>query len=296
MSSPLLRRLGSACVALLVIAGAPIASTAQASTVHRPLVTRGSTYLALGDSVSFGYEEASVVPAPDYADAASFINFPQIVGQNLGLHVVNLACPGETSGSFINASAPSNGCESAPAGGAGYRTLFPLHVKYTGSQLQYAMTYLKSHRNVRLISLMIGANDAFLCQGTTSDNCASELGATAAKISTNVGTILSTLRHQAHYAGQIVIVDYYSLDYAAPTDNAVTAALNTAMNVEGRRYGAEIANSYGAFATASVHSGDDTCTAGLLTQLGMPGACGVHPSVAGQTLLASTLEGAITFG
>jgi hypothetical protein len=45
-----------------------------------------------------------------------------------------------------------------------------------------------------------------------------------------------------------------------------------------------------------VHSGNDTCTAGLLTQLGNPMTCGVHPSVAGQTLLASTVANAIKIG
>jgi hypothetical protein len=39
-------------------------------------VTKGSGYLALGDSVTFGYEEPQVVPAPNYADASSFTADP----------------------------------------------------------------------------------------------------------------------------------------------------------------------------------------------------------------------------
>ncbi len=54
----------------------------------------------------------------------------------------------------------------------GYRTMFPLHVKYSGSQLDYAVSYLKTHKNVRLVSLMIGANDLFVCEETTADHCA----------------------------------------------------------------------------------------------------------------------------
>ncbi|MGP0049464.1 MAG: hypothetical protein ACLPZR_11545 [Solirubrobacteraceae bacterium] len=47
-----------------------------------------------------------------------------------------------------------------------------------------------------------------------------------------------------------------------------------------------LADAYRTFALASARSGNDTCTAGLLTQLGSAGTCGVHPSYAGQALLA----------
>src|ERR1700729_1475246 len=107
-------------------------------------VVPGSQYLALGDSVTFGYMESSVVPAPNYADAASFLGYPELLGSELHLTVANAACSGETSSSLIDATAPSNGCENSPGGGPGYRTLFPLHGKYRGSQLDYAVSYLKT--------------------------------------------------------------------------------------------------------------------------------------------------------
>jgi hypothetical protein len=40
--------------------------------------------------------------------------------------------------------------------------------------------------------------------------------------------------------------------------------------------------------------GGSTCGAGLLTQLGMPGNCGIHPSYAGQALLAEALAKVVT--
>ena len=48
----------------------------------RTPVTKGSTYLALGDSVTFGYEEPQVVPAPNYQDASSFIAYPELLGSS----------------------------------------------------------------------------------------------------------------------------------------------------------------------------------------------------------------------
>jgi lysophospholipase L1-like esterase len=259
-------------------------------------VTPGSGYLALGDSVTFGYMEPTVVPAPDYGDASSFDAYPEMLGSELGLKVANPACPGETSASLLNTTALSNGCESTPTGSTdgAYRAANPLHVTYTGSQMAYANTYLKSHPGTRLVSLMIGANDGFACQETTTDGCASELPSVLSSITKNVHTILNNVRTKDHYNGQLVIVDYYSLDYTSALDNGESQALNSAMAAGAKGFHVRFANAYQTFAVASVHSGNNTCTAGLLTQLvNASTPCGVHPSVAGQTLLASTVANAI---
>src|SRR5947209_479347 len=148
-----------AALTMLVVLGLPAVAGAR-RPVRTPGLTPGSRYLALGDSVTFGYEESAVVPAPNYHDAASFISYPQLVGQALHLKVVNAACPGETAASLINPNGPSNGCESTPkAPNVGYRRSFPLHVSYKGSQLAFAVAYLRAHPDTRLVSLMIGAND-----------------------------------------------------------------------------------------------------------------------------------------
>jgi lysophospholipase L1-like esterase len=260
-------------------------------------ITKGSTYLALGDSVTFGYEEPTVVPAPNYPDASSFIGYPELLGSELHLNVVNAACPGETSASLINPTAQSNGCENTPGqGNVGYRTLYPLHAHYTGSQLAFAVSYLKKHRNVRLVSLMIGANDGFLCQETTADHCTSgtELAAVLASVGTNVKTILSKIRKQAHYNGQLAIVNYYSTDYADATASAESAALNQVVDGAAKPFHVEVADGYGELEAGAAHSGGNTCTAGLLTQLtGASTPCGVHPSYAGASLLAQAVEKAI---
>ncbi|HEY5429369.1 MAG TPA: SGNH/GDSL hydrolase family protein [Solirubrobacteraceae bacterium] len=255
-------------------------------------VVPGSQYLALGDSVTFGYMESQVVPAPDYQNAAAFLGYPEQLGAELHLSVANASCPGETSSSLVNVSAPSNGCENNPAHtSSNYRTSYPLHASYRGSQLAFALSYLRTHHNVRLVTLMIGANDFFVCQETTSDSCAStaEQNATAASVTRNIHTILSAVRSKARYEGQIVIVNYYSLNYASPTDNGLSLLLNKVQDSAAAPFHVKIADGYGELEAASVHSGDDTCTAGLLTQIG-PGMCGIHPSYAGQALLAQVLE------
>lgn len=288
------------CIAALLVLGG---GAALAKSKPKPVVPAknlpvipGSQYLALGDSVTFGYMEPTVVPAPNYGDAASFPGYPEQLGARLRLSVANASCPGETSASLINASAPSNGCENSPSHNPAdnYRT-HPLHVKYTGSQLSFALSYLHSHHNVRLITLMIGANDFFLCQETTSDGCASEQTATAVKVTRNIRTILSAIRNKAHYNGQLVIVNYYSLNYSVPAINAQSQLLNKVQDAAAKPFGVKIADGYGEFGAASAHSGNNTCTAGLLTQLSA-GGCGIHPSYAGQALLSTALEKAIRIG
>jgi lysophospholipase L1-like esterase len=268
-------------VAALLVAAAP------AAAAPKP-VTRGSTYLALGDSVVFGYQESGVVPAPDYSHATNFLGYPELLGRALHLRVVNTSCPGETSASLIDASKPSNGCEDA------YRKNFPLHARYAGNQLTFAVKFLKRHRNTRLVSLTVGANDYFLCQKTTADHCGSpaEQSATLSKIGTNVGKILAAIRNKAHYRGQLAIVNYYSLDYSSAAVTALSAQFNTAVRKPLKRFHAVLADGFGAFRAAALHSGGKTCAAGLLTQLST-GSCGIHPSYAGQTLLASALARAI---
>jgi lysophospholipase L1-like esterase len=273
----------TAAVLIGLIAGIVVVPTASAAT-----------YLALGDSVSFGYQEPDVVPAPDYSNARGFVGWPEHTGRALHLKVVNASCPGETSESLIDASAQAFGCENTAGNtDAGYRTHFPLHVKYRGSQLSFAVSYLRKHPKTRLVSLMIGANDLFLCQATTSDGCVSELRATYAKIARNVKRILSRIRNKAGYRGRIVLMRYYALKYGSDPLVPVVRGLNTAASNAARPYRVRVADGFGEWRRATGHSGGDSCTAGLLTQLGAPGKCGVHPSWSGQALLSQALIRAI---
>jgi lysophospholipase L1-like esterase len=288
----------SAAVAFALLGGTAVAK--KPAKPKKPAakslpVVPGSQYLALGDSVTFGFMESKVVPAPNYSDPASFPGYPEQIAAALRLKVANAACPGETSSSLINPAAQSNGCENNPAHtSSNYRTLHPLHVRYKGSQLAYAVSYLHSHHNVRLVSLMIGANDFFVCQETTKDFCQSsaEQAPVARTLIKNIHTILSAIRNKAHYRGQIVILNYYSLDYSSPVINRNSLLLNQVQDTGAKPFHVEFADGYGELGAAAAHSGGHTCAAGLLTQLST-GGCGVHPSYAGQALLAQAVEKAI---
>jgi lysophospholipase L1-like esterase len=282
------------CAAAAAVPAGAGASTGGAAPVAS--VTAGSGYLALGDSVSFGYEEGGVVPKPNYKNAASFRGFPEILARELHLKVVNVSCPGETTASLINPRARSNGCENSPGQPkVGYRRAFPLHVRYVGSQLAYAVHYLKVHRDVSLVSLMIGANDGFLCTETTKDGCTSksEMAALGRRITHNVHHILAAIRQKAHYQGQLVIVNYYSPFRAYDPRSKL---LNHIVDSAAKPFHVLLAKGFAEFHLGDGHSGRNACTAGLLTQLGKPGDCGIHPSYAGQSLLAQAVEKVIRIG
>src|ERR1700722_3691911 len=165
--------------------------------------------LVLGDSVAFGYI-ASVGFEYFYTDAENFIGFANDLGHRLDLGVVNASCPGETTGSFLSATAPDNGCRA-------YRGLFPLHVDYKSTQLEFAAAYLKHYREVRLVTITLGSNDGFLLEQSCASNptpalvtACIEAGAPAflAAVAGNMQKILADLRATG-YAGKIVVTNYY---------------------------------------------------------------------------------------
>ena len=301
-----LRRLpGVLLLAVLVLAGAVLAGTGcsagsrpAASTAPRaPAVAAAARpgpagrYLALGDSIAFGYRPPQVRPAPDYYDPADFTGYPEDVGRALGLSVVNAACPGETSASMINTRAPSNGCERNAANGPGYRPALPLHVSYPGSQLDFAVGYLQQHPDTRLVTIGIGGNDLFRCQELTDHCRGAVLSQTLAATTANLDLILATLRGQAGYQHTLVVVGYYAVNYRDLPFVHQIEALNAALAGPAARYGATVADMFSAFRAASAGHGDDTCTAGLTFAL--PGGCDLHPTARGQQLMASVVERAI---
>jgi len=203
------------CVAAL--AAALLAPAAGAAKI-------GGTYLALGDSLAYGYHHAQfyeeletkgfVEPSTfeqgyvnDFAAALKLVN--------PSLKVIDDGCPGETSETFINGATPYP--TSAYCAGGKTGSPFPkvfLHNSYPGTQLEAALTTLKANPNVSPITLDIGANDAlqFLeheCGFPKEDKCGeAQFAALYAKVGVNVGHILSEL-HKAAPNAQIVLVGIY---------------------------------------------------------------------------------------
>lgn len=243
----------------------------------------GHPYLALGDSITFGFIANAGFA---YLNPANFIGFPDYLSRSLRFEDVNASCPGETTGSFLSQSAPDNGCRF-------YRSLVPLHVAYTSTQADFAVEYLKAHPEVKLVTVGLGANDVLLLQAQCANNAsciASELPQVLATVTTNLVTILGDLRASG-FKGSIVVMNYYSLDDTDASVTAIFQALNQAIATAAAQEGVPVADVFTTFQHTAAPAGGHACRAGLLNASAQNQfVCDIHPSQSGQALIAGAIK------
>jgi lysophospholipase L1-like esterase len=265
-------------LAVVGLVGVPTPALADEGSRH------GRAYLALGDSVPFGLigNAPSLYPDPD-----NFVGYPEVLADDLDLRVLNASCPGETTDSFINARAQSNGCTNSLDSDIGYRDQFPLHVDYAGSQLHYAVETLDDGPRVRLVTLQLGANDLFVCVSTGQCATPAGLEELSAHVYENLDFILGELREEGEYWGRIAVVTYYALDYTDAVGIAAIQAVNQAMIAAAADNRAVVADGFGAFRARALEAGGSSVAAGLV----YPND--VHPTAKGHRLLARAVEEAV---
>jgi lysophospholipase L1-like esterase len=170
-------------------------------------------------------------------------------------------------------------------------------VSYTSSQLAFATSFLKTHKQTRLVTIGLGSNDVILlemsCNGVPTCIQAG-LPPVLNTLSLNMDTILHDLRGTG-FRGVLIVVNYYSPDYTNTLETGLVPSLNQTLAAAASKNGAVVADAFTAFqkaASTSFASGN-TCKAGLLnvnpsdpTQT----TCDVHPSQSGHQLLADTIE------
>src|SRR6266566_3885701 len=273
-----------AAVALLAI----LATTLLAEPAVRSALAasnRSQEYLALGNSVAFGFS-----PSIDRSNADNFIGYPTPVAAALKEALTNASCPGETSSHFISLAGSDHGCWA-------YRANFPLHVAYSTSQLDYADGFLQSHPQTLVVSIDIGANDLFVLEEGCSFNVnciLAGLPGMLATLSANLNTIYGHIRNLDGYTHKLVALTYYSLNYSDPVGTAVISQVNQAVASRTLAWKGIVADGFGAFAAASTAFGGDTCAAGLrIVVVSSPLTCDIHPSPAGRDLLAQAIVNAL---
>ena len=69
----------------------------------------GRGYLALGDSVPFGFN-----PLLNASNGSNFIGYPEIVAKLLNIEGVNAACPREATGGFLSLTGTDYLCRTYP--------------------------------------------------------------------------------------------------------------------------------------------------------------------------------------
>jgi lysophospholipase L1-like esterase len=241
-------------------------------------------YLALGDSLAFGYDPTVPVNLNNYH------GYPEFVSNGIHRKAANASCFGETSGSFLSAGVQDLGC------GAWKQAGLPLFVPYTGTQMDYAVNYLLNNPSPQFVTINIGGNDLGVLQVNCNFDLTCEfmgLPGVLADYGQNLFTIFTNLRVQAKYQGPIVLLTYYVFNYTDPVQVGAFSQLNGIASGIATSFGAKIADGFNAFLVATVPFGGDSCAAGLLVKL-PDGTCDTHASLAGQKLLADTVLKAAT--
>lgn len=297
------------CVVALAAVGAlALASTASASGV-------GSTYLALGDSLAYGYHQAQFqeeLKTKGFVEAAIFNDgYVDDFGATLKLvnpklRIVNDGCPGETTETMIKGS----GVGSAYCAGGATGSPFPkafLHHAYPGTQLEDALAIAKEP-GVGTITIDIGANDilqflSHTCGFPATFSCSQEqIEAEIGHVASNVGYILGQLRATAPEAKIIFVSQYNPYPTVLKpegTGDATVEALNGALKSVAAAYGVSFANTARVINFSGTHGGPEAgdiptvcaftamCPSGVFNPAS-PEA-DIHPTRAGYAAMAGVV-------
>lgn len=200
--------LRSTCTLILAVA-CSVATSSSASAAPGGFHPPKQFYLALGDSIAYGFQTAKALAGlpPEDFNTGFVDDFGARLRQvRPGIRTVNFSCPGESTTSF---TAP---CIWKTSGHA-------LHDDYSGSQLTAALDFLEAHRGkVSPITVSLNGNDmnAFLQSCPPGDLACVVAGAPAAiaQYQARLTALLAQLRAAAPDA-EIILTGAYDPNVGA---------------------------------------------------------------------------------
>ena len=235
-------------------------------------------YLALGDSLAYGYQPCLLTSPPTCSTADGYV--PDLFKslQNEGVKdYLNLGCPGETSTSLIK-----GGCPNEP----------PL--PYT--QLAAAVAYLQANAGkVSPVTLDIGANDMLNQNNFNPSTCVvNQTGfwTSLKTLDANLkGTILPELKGaltvKGRVTGEIVMMNYYDpLQNICPNSVRYSQIINRHLANDVRGFGS-IVNVFRAF------GGPKSPNPNICTLTWMCAVGDIHANNKGYSVIADTFADAI---
>lgn len=263
------------CLVLLIAPAALAASFAQGQ--KHALVGPKHYYLALGDSLAFGFQ-------PDlnfdhgYSDyfAANLAHY----GDS---HYANMACPGETSTTMINGDCPYPFLRKYP---------------YLGSQLTAAVKFIQRHAGqVSPVTLDIGANDVL--GKINTNNCSINVDGFNAALATVDANLTQTILPEIHNAlvvngqvtGDFVMMNYYD-PYQNICPNTVPYAeeLNQHLANDASGFGVTIVDVFTAFGGATTPN-KHICSYTWMCSIFQD----IHGTDRGYSVMATTFENGVGY-
>lgn len=257
----------------LSISGAEIAG--QGATRFNP---PKRYYLALGDSLAFGFQfvtfNANFPSVPASLFSTGYVDGLSGMLREIRpeIDTVNYGCPGETTDTFIDGD-----CLYTASG-------FPLHDPHDGAQLPAALAFLRAHRGkVSPITINLGTNDLNALSALCGDDVScyfANAPAVLGRIAANLHHILSRLRAAAPDAEIITFTHYDVASLADPRLAQLNQAFNAAVVATAAASSVRVADVYGAF-----NGGPQPATLCALTFVCTP-LQDSHPTDAGYEVIA----------
>jgi lysophospholipase L1-like esterase len=278
-------RMALPCVLVLALVPvvAPLAFGAMHSSRAQPaLVGPKAYYLALGDSLAFGYQ-------PDFNWVSGYANdFFSDLQKHGVQHYDNLACPGESIVSFIH-----GGCQYALLRKYFYRT----------SQLQEAVKYLHDHAGqVSPVTLDIGAND--LIPDLNMANCSIKASWQNDLTMVNdqlknviLPQLIAAMTVNGQMTGDLILLNYYDpYQDICPNTLANIQTFNQDLAADAGT-SATVVDVFSAFAAPPTGTGATSAsTSHLCLYTWMCGNTrNTHPNRAGYSLMAEAIERAVKY-
>jgi lysophospholipase L1-like esterase len=234
------------------------------------LVGPKAYYMALGDSLAFGFQ-------PDLDFTHGYSNY---FYSNLKSHGVtdydNLACPGETTTTMINGDCP-----------------YPYLRKYlyVGSQLTAAVNYLHKHAGqVSPVTLTIGANDvngdfnSSTC--TVSASWSNDLATMDHNLTqTILPQLAAAMTVNGHLTGDLLLTNYYDpYENECPNTVSYIQTLNAHLAADAAGFATlvDVFDPFGGTTVPNPNLCNETWICSIFKD--------IHSKDAGYSLMASALE------
>lgn len=234
-------------------------------------------YLALGDSLAFGYQ-----PNLDWSHSYPTQWYNNDLSKKGSKSYTNYGCNGEKSGTFIN-------------GGCPYQ--YALHNYYTGSQLNAALNFLTFYSGqVSPVSLDMGANDLLPDINVSTCTVSSSWSTDLATLDTNMTqTILPQLTAAMTVngvrTGDLVMMNYYDpYQNICPNSLSYVQSLNSHLAADAAQFNVPISDVYTAF------GGSTTPNPNICTDTWMCSSYqNIHATTTGYGVIANTFKSTIGY-
>lgn len=245
----------------------------RSQAAQSALIGPKAIYLALGDSLAFGFQ-----PNLDYTHGYTDYFHSDLTSHGTSIYV-NMGCSGETTTTMINGLCPVPVLRKYP---------------YVGSQLKAAVNYLRQHAGqVSPVTLDIGANDVDGDINYSTCAISSQATADLQTMDNNLTQVIlpqlaAAMTVNGQRAGDLLMMNYYDpFQNHCPNSVPFAQMLNQHLAADASGY-ATMVDVFDAFGGAAVPN-PNLCTYTWICS-SYPTSLGIHATTTGYQVIANAFE------